>query len=545
MAWDMQDIKQEITDIGELLRVRIDVGGTSAEKVTALEKSMCHGIKHKISSLPSLTAGNSLELVNTLNATQFSQAAKDDLQELIDEKLASSLTSGTDHKPIGRPQKLEEPWNYMTPGDWAVLDNEKVAYWKKVQTVCERFRKLGIHHLAETTVKWALSMLVAIMSSHAHKLPEYQVLHSMVKDFKDTFQSTPIADVRGLLDYPKKASDLPNLIYKSCYKDDGAPEPRHIERVIQVSRHLPLRCTSKLLASKQPSSSGSNETSEALVIRMLTALQGRGALGNHAVGLGPADGGDGVRSRSRSRVQLEDDSAGVYEPDAADSLAAAASAFKPKAKTPAVSNGPLALPAPEITPSHSPLANVRKPLLARPPSGSAPASPAASDVAETSAIVPVAEPPKDLQTDSVSKQGDGTQEPAPRMSSESYERQAYLALCGGAKKHRKLKTVPAKPVIKRPAVSKTANSKPAAAKAANSKPAAAKTKTDSKPAAAKTKTDSPPRTPLKYGWETFVQHRACGKATDTYYNHENFTTKLPSKPRVKDFCKTHGLKSPF
>jgi hypothetical protein len=260
MVWNVQDIKNDIEATNGLLKVRWQaVAGGQANDAALLsykklEDSMTKSICSKLSTLSCLDACGNMCLFTALNNSTLSDSVKSTIQTAIDEKM-SMVAEAAVHELMDttRTQKLLTPWNYLTQGDWDVIDDAGSPYFKKVLVITSRFRKLGIMHLHEQTVKWAMATLVAIMSDQAGALPKYRVLYTMIQDFKTSFASTPATLIAGIYIrvFPETPDKLPKELYDVVYTD-APPVAKVVDRVSQVANfHLPLRSTSKLLKDEK------------------------------------------------------------------------------------------------------------------------------------------------------------------------------------------------------------------------------------------------------------------------------------------------------
>jgi hypothetical protein len=260
MVWNVQDIKNDIEATNGLLKVRWQAvaGGQANDAAslshTKLEDSMTKSICSKLSTLSCLDACGNMCLFTALNNSTLSDSVKSTIQTAIDEKM-SMVAEAAVHELMDttRTQKLLTPWNYLTQGDWDVIDDAGSPYFKKVLVITSRFRKLGIMHLHEQTVKWAMATLVAIMSDQAGALPKYRVLYTMIQDFKTSFASTPANPIAGIYIrvFPETPDKLPKELYDVVYTD-APPVAKVVDRVSQVANfHLPLRSTSKLLKDEK------------------------------------------------------------------------------------------------------------------------------------------------------------------------------------------------------------------------------------------------------------------------------------------------------
>ena len=260
MVWTVQDIKNDIEATSVLLKVRwqavADAPANDAASLsyTKLEDGMTRNICSKVSALSCLDACGNMCLFTALSNSTLPDSVKSTIQTAIDDKMSLVAESAV-HEPVDttKTQKLITPWNYLTQGDWDVIYDAGTPYFKKVLVITSRFRKLGISHLHEQTVKWAMATIVAVMSDQAGALPKYKVLYTMIQDFKTSFTSTPANSLAGIWIrvFPDTPDKLPKELYDFAYTD-APPVAKVVDRVSQVANfHLPLRSTSKLLRDEK------------------------------------------------------------------------------------------------------------------------------------------------------------------------------------------------------------------------------------------------------------------------------------------------------
>ena len=132
------------------------------------------------------------------------------------------MATPTCEKPsIAKPQTLVDIQNYLTHNDWLVLEDINSSLVKKQNTLALRLRQLGVVSLHEQTCKAAVSLILHTLSS----LPPYDVIHSMVMDFKGAFAASGGACKSGIYinKYPVNPSDLPVQLFKDAYGAEVPP----------------------------------------------------------------------------------------------------------------------------------------------------------------------------------------------------------------------------------------------------------------------------------------------------------------------------------
>lgn len=245
MPFTIDDVLQEVRDISKVLQTRDDV----SEEV---KHGLIEGVIVKVQKLR-LNPTALLEFSVPVGSLPSDLRAK--LQKALDTKVvgdsmqASEANSGDGIKP----QKLTNINCYPKQSQWDILQSKEASYIRKVQTLVELLKSLSITSLHEQTVKWCISLLVALRCESGSSLPTYSVIFEMIRDFKAAFSSTdtPSNLPRGLLTYPENPTDLPKSIYDSVYTNEP-PVKKEVERLSQIANfHVPLRSTSKLLVNER------------------------------------------------------------------------------------------------------------------------------------------------------------------------------------------------------------------------------------------------------------------------------------------------------
>eukprot|EP00434_Breviolum_minutum_P031557 symbB.v1.2.027902.t1/scaffold2899.1/size67670/2 len=235
--WAVSDIVLELQSSGKLLAGK-DQGDPFA---AALVQGLCA----KIKGLEGFNAMHAVE-IKTAAETALPMVFQTSVGKAIEESL---LATPTCEKPsIAKPQTLVELQNYLTHNDWLVLEDINSSLIQKQNTLALRLRHLGVVSLHEQTCKAAVSLILHTVSS----LPDYDVIHSMVMDFKGAFAASGGACKSGIYinKYPVNPSDLPPQLFKDAYGSE-VPQPKVLEKLQVLKQHIPLRQTSKLLGKSK------------------------------------------------------------------------------------------------------------------------------------------------------------------------------------------------------------------------------------------------------------------------------------------------------
>ena len=229
MPFTLDDVLQEVRDIAKVLQARDDV----SEEV---KHGLIEGVIVKVQKLR-LSPTSLLEF--SVPAGNLPSDLRAKLQKALDKKvvgdsLASEASSGGDTM---KPQKLTNIHCYLKQSQWDILQSNEVSYIRKVQTLVEFLKSISITSLHEQTVKWSISLLIALRCAVGNSLPTYSVIFEMVRDFKAAFSSTdtPTNLPRGLVTYPDNPTDLPKALYDSVYTNDLSKKTWSVFPRLQIS----------------------------------------------------------------------------------------------------------------------------------------------------------------------------------------------------------------------------------------------------------------------------------------------------------------------
>ena len=237
VMWAVSDIVLELQSSGKLLAGK----GECDPFAAALVQGLCA----KIKALQGFNAMHAVEIKSAAE-TSFPIAFQASIGKAIEESLLA--TPASEKPSIAKPQILLEVQNYLTRNDWLVIEDINSSLIQKQNTLAYRLRQLGVVSLHEQTCKAAVAVILNTLSS----LPAYDVIHSMVMDFKGAFAASGGACKSGIYinKYPVNPSDLPPQLFKDAYGSE-VPQPKVLEKLSVLKQHIPLRQTSKLLAKNQ------------------------------------------------------------------------------------------------------------------------------------------------------------------------------------------------------------------------------------------------------------------------------------------------------
>ena len=211
------DLKDELLAVAALLKSR-ESFFPDEEKCIAQQKeeALVENLAHKIqtSLVRSLTEATSL--YETLQGCVLEDQYKAKLRDSIDAAL--SAKSNSVMAVSVKPQKLVHMQNYLTQGDWDILDSKEASYIAKCNCIAKRWKTLGIKSLAEQTTKYGCAILLCQYS----KIPEHSLISQMVsdRDLKSTFHTVKVDgcnDLPYVKDFPEFPEKLPAVLYNAVY----------------------------------------------------------------------------------------------------------------------------------------------------------------------------------------------------------------------------------------------------------------------------------------------------------------------------------------
>ena len=265
------DLKKDISDFATLLNAR-------PEHVD-LKESLSNSLCARIGKLSNLCASDAIELTEHIQANTC--AISTAVQGAVDARMAACATaapSGSGAKPAAADeQSIRHVYNYFTEKDYATLDDFRASRQKKIDVIVFRLHRLGVVHPGhDSCLKWCVTVLLHCEFEHRKVWPDYASVYSIFRDLVDYEKSTRASfPFSGIVAYPEKAEQLPNHLYKSAYDAGDPPVERYIARYIEISKHVPLRSNSSLLAKERAGGSYSAGKSALQASDLMSQIAGQ------------------------------------------------------------------------------------------------------------------------------------------------------------------------------------------------------------------------------------------------------------------------------
>ena len=361
----------------------------------------------RLKCLSSVDPSDAIQLHTAIEDAQPEATVKNRLSECID-KLVTLDEVDTTNKRNG--QLLVTPFNYLTQKDWDAINSDMASYWTIIFVVAQRFKKIGIKHMAEMTVKWTAGTLVANGLERSTVMPSYEAIFQLTKDLKQALKSCNVKahpDVQSPKIYTESPSQLGQSFMALAYDIDDQPVQMPSAIVYDLVRdHIPVRPTSTLLT--QNHKKGIEITAADVAGELMNAQQEDNGTCTINVASKPALGSCGASSESLADADSQQQDRSIE--------AQAVSLFEPKLR------------------------------LSKP---SSPAKPMAIEAQlAIEAPLTIEAPSKGPEQLTLTTPSKSTLETA-----EEFEDAAFNALSGGPKQVKKvgLKKAPKPPICKRPA----------------------------------------------------------------------------------------------
>ena len=255
-----EDILRDMRDFGSLIIKR---GGDNP----GLADQLVASLAVRISNLKHFTAREAMTLSDGLATSTLTDLKKSIVQKAIDHRTTGTLTSPSKlgHCNQGTPkeQSMRHMNNFLTSGDYLVLDDARASLAKKTNVVCHRLSRLGVRQAGhDGLLKWAMVILLHCEFELTHSWPSYRDIYTMFTDMKECLKTARKPYPHAFIDaYPEHPEKLPEDVYKYAYDSDDPPVPKHIPRYEMMARHVPMRSNSALLAKEAVKTSPSEPVS--------------------------------------------------------------------------------------------------------------------------------------------------------------------------------------------------------------------------------------------------------------------------------------------
>ena len=289
-SWTSSDMASEIENIGKFGKTRC---------VSQVVEKMVNRAIRKLKGLNSVDPSAAIQLYTAIDDAQLEATLKNRLSGCID-KLVTQDTTEVDTKINRNGQLLITPFNYLTQKDWDTINSDTASYWTNICVVAQRFKKIGIKHMAEMTVKWTAGMLVANGLERSTVMPSYEAIFQLTKDLKQALRNCSVKahpDVQSLQIYTETPSQLGQSFMARAYDNDDQPVQTSSAKVSGLVRdHIPIRLRSKLL--RKSHNKGIEITAADLDSELMNAQQEDNGKCSNTVLSKPALGSCGASSES-------------------------------------------------------------------------------------------------------------------------------------------------------------------------------------------------------------------------------------------------------
>lgn len=219
----------------------------SPDAIATTKVSIINSLVAQIASV-AIDADVATEINTAIVGCKFSDDEKGTLAAAVAKGFASDVQC---IKASGkRTQTMDNPWNFLTSGDWVKLKNVKFTTTAKLITVVNRLVGLHMFHPSEATVKKLVAMVACVHVPDA----DCSVLHCMVLELKSLLiAARKDKAVTGPNVFPKDPRELSPATFLIAYPDgDDQPVQESLPNFAVTVARVPLRSTNKSAAFKPP-----------------------------------------------------------------------------------------------------------------------------------------------------------------------------------------------------------------------------------------------------------------------------------------------------
>ena len=240
---------KEIDDIAKLTQMRTN---------QAMVEGLVESVATKIGTIVQWDTGSAVQMSLKIAESTLTDDCKSRLAKACDARTAAYAAIQNPARNAGgapqRDQFMRTMNNFLTGLDWGKLDDKKTTPAQRDAVVANRLQSLGVRRGSEIgLIKWAIAILVDLEFQQTGTWPSYWSIYYRVCGFKDLFCGLPPYPHNAPEVYPEYPAQLPDCIFKEAYPDpQDPPVHRYIGRLMQVSQHIPLRRSSKLLDKDTP-----------------------------------------------------------------------------------------------------------------------------------------------------------------------------------------------------------------------------------------------------------------------------------------------------
>ena len=252
MVFTVQTFLAEMVATEELVKAR---NGQDPSFLQAMGTQL----QHKLDHMAALSHQDAVVLFQALANSQLPEEVTTTLTKTVETKLIQGGGNQAS-KTTMQAQELEHLQNYLTPSDWAKL--EDTTMFQGVDTVVARLRSLGCTNAKECTKKATVGLLLAMHLQKSPKMPPYSTIYELSNHFGQMLSSSTVHvpdGVPSLQVYPQHPSALGQSMLQKIYGAE-MPEARLLERLpLLLAHHIPVRSSSKLLKGTMYDPSAKNQ----------------------------------------------------------------------------------------------------------------------------------------------------------------------------------------------------------------------------------------------------------------------------------------------
>jgi hypothetical protein len=249
----MANVDQLINELHSLAQlVALRHKAENASESDPVSNDIVKSYVAKVASCKNFDSPSAIKLITALEAAKIPRMFHTNIETAVYARLsgAACIAQHSAAHGGGKTQKLlGQIVNYLTAGDWAMLYKPSATWSSMTQVLVNALLKVGVVHLDEQTVKWAVSILLHVHCDVGGQFPTYQSVYNVVGDFKTQHSCCKKPYPHDTIwEYPESPTDLPKPIFEYAYSADDPPTVKTLDRLSNIAQHhVPLRKSSKLL----------------------------------------------------------------------------------------------------------------------------------------------------------------------------------------------------------------------------------------------------------------------------------------------------------
>ena len=243
--WQVSDIKQEVLDLEQLLKVR--------PNLLTKQDVWMQQLQQKLEAVKVLPPAAMLELYKVFEESSLPKTIVESCIEVLDGKALGNQESGSSRLQQ-KPQQCDSLVKYLTAEEIEAVETQDM--WSGTAVLAKRLRLLGVRSMKESTKKVAVAVLLLLEFKRTSKMPGADISYTLAQHMLAAFDGCPIqmpAGAPNLATYPSDPAGLAASHLQASYAAGQKPLGKAYPELAQVLKHdTVVRGSSKKLKGKQP-----------------------------------------------------------------------------------------------------------------------------------------------------------------------------------------------------------------------------------------------------------------------------------------------------